>query len=99
VDISPLFSAGEIPRSGPALASQGAGEKKLADAARQFEALLLAEMLRVSRGGGSGWLGAGEGEDSMSCAMEMAQEYLAQALADQGGIGLVPYVKEHLASR
>jgi Rod binding domain-containing protein len=69
---------------------------KLEDAARQFESLLMAELLRVSRGEGSGWLGTGD-DASMSSAMDLAQEYFAQAMTAQGGIGIVQYVKEHLA--
>ena len=68
---------------------------KLEDAARQFESLLMAELLRVSRGENSGWLGTGD-DASMSSAMDMAQEYFAQAMTAQGGIGIVQYVKEHL---
>jgi Rod binding domain-containing protein len=69
---------------------------KLEDAARQFESLLMAELLRVSRGEGSGRLGTGD-DTSMSSAMDLAQEYFAQAMTAQGGIGIVQYVKEHLA--
>jgi Rod binding domain-containing protein len=74
-----------------------AGSGKLEDAARQFESLLMAELLRVSRGEDSGWLGTGD-EHSMSSAMDMAQEYFAQAMTAQGGIGIVQYVKEHLVT-
>jgi Rod binding domain-containing protein len=68
---------------------------KLEDAARQFESLLMAELLRVSRGEDGGWLGTGD-DHSMSSAMDMAQEYFAQAMTAQGGIGIVQFVKEHL---
>lgn len=56
------------------------------DAAREFEGLLLGQMLKAMRGDG-GWLGseAGEGDSSM---LEFGEQQLAQVLAMQGGLGL-----------
>jgi Rod binding domain-containing protein len=70
---------------------------KVADAACQFEALLLAQMLRgVRQGGSEGWLGTGE-DDSASSAMEYAQEQFAAALSRSGGLGLARLIVEGLA--
>ena len=61
---------------------------KARDAARQFEALLIGQMLKSAQGAdGAGWLGTGEDQAGMQ-AMEIAQEFFAQALADGGGLGL-----------
>ena len=61
---------------------------QLLDAAKQFESLLLSEMLKsVREASGSGWLGAGE-DAAGDSAMGLAQEQFAQALAQGGGLGL-----------
>jgi Rod binding domain-containing protein len=71
---------------------------KVADAARQFEALLLAQLLRAARGSGEGWLGAGE-DASASSALELAEEQFAAALSAQGGLGLARLVVSGLEPR
>ena len=61
---------------------------QLLDAARQFESLLLSEMLKsVREASGSGWLGTGD-DAAGDSAMALAQEQFAQALAQNGGLGL-----------
>jgi Rod binding domain-containing protein len=64
------------------------------EAAGQFEALLLSQMLKSARAG-SGWLDEGE-DQAGATATEMAEEQLAQAMARQGGLGLARMVAEHL---
>jgi flagellar protein FlgJ len=64
---------------------------KVKDAAKQFEALLIGQMLKSMRDSEGGWLGTGEDESSSS-AMEYAQESFAQALASRGGLGLAAIV-------
>jgi Rod binding domain-containing protein len=69
------------------------------DAARQFEALLLAQLLRGAREAGSeGWLGTGEEDQAASCAMGLAEEQFAQALAAQGGLGLASLIVSGLSA-
>ena len=72
----------------------GRKPSKLHDAAQQFEALMLGEMLKSVRDSGSdGWLGAGDdaGSDSMT---GMAEFQLANALAKGGGIGLSKMIEQ-----
>jgi peptidoglycan hydrolase FlgJ len=71
-----------------------ASPEKVQGAARQFEALLLGQMLRSARGEG-GWLGSSDGAND--CAMEYAEQQLAALLADQGGLGLAGLVAQGLA--
>src|SRR5574340_708439 len=59
---------------------------KIRQAARDFESLLVGQMLRSMREG-DGWLGAGEDQAGMQ-AMEFAEEQFARALAASGGLGL-----------
>jgi Rod binding domain-containing protein len=67
---------------------------KIRDAAQQFEALLLGQILEtVSQGGG--WLGSGE-DSASSCANGFAQEQLAAMMAKQGGFGLSKLIAEGL---
>ena len=91
--------AGALPG---AVAGQGdSGQAKtspaqLLDAARQFESLMIAEMLKCMRdASGSGWLGTGE-DASGDSVMGLAQEQFAQALAQNGGLGLSKLVVDGL---
>jgi Rod binding domain-containing protein len=60
---------------------------KVMDAARQFEALLLSQMMKSMRDTEGGWMGTDE-DDASSSAMEYGQEMFAQSMASQGGLGL-----------
>lgn len=60
------------------------GPKKIEDAAKQFEALLLGQMLQSIRD--SGW---GEEDDaSNSTMLDVADQQFSQMLANNGGIGM-----------
>jgi flagellar protein FlgJ len=64
---------------------------KVKDAARQFEALLLGQMMKSMHDADSGWLGTGD-DQSASSAMEYGQEMFAQSLSAGGGLGLAKVV-------
>jgi Rod binding domain-containing protein len=75
---SPAPAAAPAPKDDPS---------KIAGAAKQFEALLIGQMLKsVAESSSGGWMGSGS--ESGSSAMEMAQEHFASALSAQGGLGL-----------
>jgi len=61
------------------------------DAAQQFEALLLAQILRSVRESGSGWLGSG-GDPSADCATDYAEQQFAVLLSQRGGLGLADLI-------
>jgi len=95
----------EITASSDALALQASDPtsikkaSKLHDAAQQFEALMLGEVLKTVRSGGSdGWLGSGDssGDDS---AMDMAQNELANVLAASGGFGLAHMIEQKMGDQ
>ncbi|HLI87027.1 MAG TPA: hypothetical protein VKV17_24180 [Bryobacteraceae bacterium] len=67
------------------------------DAAQQFEALLLSEIMRSERESGGGWLGSGE-DASGDSAVEFAEQQLASVLARQGGLGLAGLISSGLES-
>lgn len=62
--------------------------QKLADAAKEFESLLLAQILKSAREAGSGgWLGGGQSH-GMSSTMELAETQLARSMAESGALGI-----------
>jgi Rod binding domain-containing protein len=66
--------------------------KRLAEAAKQFESLMIAQMMKTAREtSGGGWLSDGDetGEDS---SMGMAEQQFAQSMASSGGLGLAKMV-------
>lgn len=69
--------------------------EKVKSAAKQFEALLIGQMLKSMRDSEGGWLGTDE-DDASSSAMEYAQESFAQALAANGGLGISTLVANGL---
>jgi Rod binding domain-containing protein len=79
-------------------AAEGDDPKRAAGAAKQFESLLIAELLKSSHSDESGWLGTGE-DSSSSSAMQMGEEQLAQAMSNAGGLGLATMIQKGLLSR
>lgn len=67
---------------------------KIHDAAQQFEALLIGQILQ-SVGESSGWMGSG-GDSASSCATGFAQEQLASMMAKSGGFGLADLIAKGL---
>lgn len=64
---------------------------KIKEAAQQFEALLIGQMMKSMQDAEGGWLGTGD-DESASSAMQYGQEVLAQSLASNGGLGLASLV-------
>ena len=81
----------------PSLPEKSAPKGKAVDAAKQFEALLIGQMLKSMRESGSGWLGSGEDQAAES-AMGMAEEHFAAALSASGGFGLTADIQRGLAA-
>ncbi|HWR49644.1 MAG TPA: hypothetical protein VN428_00955 [Bryobacteraceae bacterium] len=70
---------------------------KIREAAEQFEAVLIGQLLRSMRASESGgWLGTGE-DAAGGSMMEIAEEHLAGVMAAQGGIGLANLVNQGIA--
>lgn len=68
-------------------AAPGNNEQKVVAAAKDFEALLIGQMLRSVREEGSGWLGTDD-DDAGSAAFSLGEDQLAKAMAAGGGLGL-----------
>jgi Rod binding domain-containing protein len=69
---------------------------RVRDAAQQFEALLVAQILRSVRESGGGWLGGGD--SAGDCATEFAEQHLATVLSQAGGLGLAELIAAGLKS-
>jgi len=69
--------------------------KKIADSAKQFEALMIGQLLKNAHGSQS-WLGEDSDDGAASTAIEMAEEYLGQAIAKGGGLGIAKLVMQGL---
>ena len=68
---------------------------KIKDAAQQFEALLIGQMLRSVRESGAGWLG--EEDNAGQSATDMAEQQFAAVMAKQGGLGLSALITRGLS--
>ena len=91
--MSPVPSVALLPGQ---LASTPDSPEKVHDAASQFEALLLGQMLRSVRESG-GWLGTTD--QTADCAMEFAEQQFAALLAQNGGLGLASLISQGLTHR
>ena len=70
--------------------------EKIRQAASQFEALLIGQVLKsVHEDGDGGWLGSGE-DQTASAAVGMADEFFGRALAAHGGLGLAKMISAGL---
>lgn len=80
------------------LAGEGPRPANARDAAQQFEALLLAEIMRSERESGNGWLGTGSDATGES-AIDFAEQQLALLLSRNGGLGLAGLISSGLEAR
>jgi Rod binding domain-containing protein len=70
---------------------------KITQAAQQFEALLIGQILHSAHANDGGWLGSDD--SSGSCATDFAEEQLANTIAQQGGFGLAKMISQELQKR
>ncbi len=72
---------------------------KIAEVSKQFEALMIGQMLRSAReSSGGGWLSSGDDKDdqSGSLVMDLAEQGFSQAMAARGGLGIAKMVTANL---
>src|SRR3984885_763734 len=73
--------------------------EKISGVAKQFEALMIGQILKSAReASGGGWLGNETDQDDQtgSLVMELGEQGLAQALAAHGGLGIAKMVTASL---
>jgi Rod binding domain-containing protein len=87
-----------LPAPQPTLAASRKTDEpaKIHDAAEQFEALLIGQMLHSVREGGGNWLKTGDGQ-SGDCATDFAEQQFAATMAKQGGLGLATLISSGLS--
>jgi Rod binding domain-containing protein len=79
--------------------ASGRAPNKIQDAAKQFEALLLHQILSSARGSGKGWLATGDEDASADCATDFAEQQFAAVLAQNGGLGLANLITASLKDK
>jgi len=85
-----LFSA---PRTGSLSQRSKDTPEKIQKAAMDFEALLIAQMLKSARESGGGVTGdADEQDETNSTLLELGEQQMAQALSNSGGLGIAKMV-------
>ncbi|MGA2880385.1 MAG: hypothetical protein ABSG13_15670 [Bryobacteraceae bacterium] len=95
----PIQSAAALsasfPPTSPSAASPDSKDtpEKIRKAATDFEALLIAQMLKSARESGGGMTGdADEQDETNSTMLELGEQQLAQALSGSGGLGIAKMV-------
>jgi peptidoglycan hydrolase FlgJ len=78
----------------PVAASKSQDPDKIHDAAQQFEALLMGQIMRSARAS-SGWLDD-DADPSAECATDYAEQQFAAVIAQKGGLGLADMVAKGL---
>jgi Rod binding domain-containing protein len=72
---------------------------KIAEVSKQFEAVMIGQMLKAAReSSGGGWLGNEDDQQDQtgSLVMEMAEQGFSQAMAARGGLGIAKMVTANL---
>lgn len=71
--------------------------KKVHDAACQFEALMIGEMLKTAKeDSANDPLGGDDADSATGLAGDIGQEFFAQAIANSGGLGLASTIERGL---
>jgi Rod binding domain-containing protein len=87
-----------LPLLGADLNQSDKEKQKEVGAAKDFEALLIGQILHSVREEESGWLGTGD-DDAGATALGLGEEQLAKAMAEGGGLGLSKVIASGLAAR
>jgi Rod binding domain-containing protein len=90
--LAPVASPSPTFAASPTRASQDTPER-IQKSAKDFEALLIAQILKSAREAGGGITGDAEEQDETnSTVLELGEQQLAQALSDSGGLGIAKMV-------
>lgn len=90
-------TTGPLDWNSPTIPEKGASSPgKIGDAARQFEALLIGQIMRTMRESFAGGVGSGEDQSGASMS-EFAEQQMAQVLSTNGGFGLASLIEQGLS--
>jgi Rod binding domain-containing protein len=96
IQLAPQQAGQPVASFQQALDQASVDPNKLANAAKQFEALMMGQVLKAARSSSDGgWLGTGD-DPSSDMTMELGEQQLAQALAARGGMGIARMVTKNL---
>jgi flagellar protein FlgJ len=93
--MSDLAITSVVPQAGAIGHAKVDTPEKMRDAAQQFEAILIGQILKSARGNGSGWLSDG-GDQAGEIATDYAEQQFSTVLAQQGGLGLADMIAKGL---
>src|SRR4051794_32257491 len=71
-------------------------DSKLVDAAQQFEAMLMQEMLKPLRAGQDGWAGESNDDSAADTISSFGTEAVAKAISRGGGLGIAREVVQQI---
>ena len=66
--------------------------EKIKDAASQFEALMIGQILKAAHGDSDEGAFGGDTDPAAASAMDFANDYFARAMAAKGGLGLTKMI-------
>jgi Rod binding domain-containing protein len=84
--IPPVSLTSAVPKAAPG---------KIHEAARQFESLLIGQILHSAKESGAGWLGTPE-DSSSDAATDFGEQQFAEMLSKAGGLGLADLISRGL---
>jgi flagellar protein FlgJ len=93
--IPPGVSLPLTPQRTEAASRRADDPARIHEAAQQFEALLLGQMLRSVRESAGNWLKTGD-DSSGDCATDFAEQQFAATMSKQGGLGLATLISAGL---
>jgi flagellar protein FlgJ len=73
--------------------------QKTVSAAKDFEALLIGQMLKGMREEGAGWLSSGDegsGDSTSDVILSIGEQQMAKALSAGGGLGLAHMIEANI---
>lgn len=91
-------ASGSLSGAAPLSSDGQAKPKNAAEAARQFEALLIAQMLRTAHESAGGSLDESD-SSSADTMFDVAGQQFAQVLANNGGLGLAKMITDGLQKK
>jgi len=84
----PAISATGLTLPGSTSTHETNSPEKLKDAATQFEALMIGQLLKAARDESGDESLGGDSDPASASALDFANDYFARAMAAKGGLGL-----------
>jgi Rod binding domain-containing protein len=92
----PPISGSTLNFTGVASTHKVDSPQKIKDAASQFEALMIGQILKAAHGDSDEGSFGGDADPASASAMDFANDYFARAMAAKGGLGLTNMIVKGL---